>query len=29
MNRKSTPLVAGRRLAVYRQILLDAGAAIR
>jgi hypothetical protein len=28
-SRKSTPLVAARRLAVYRQLLLDAGVAIR
>jgi hypothetical protein len=28
-NRNSTPLVAARRLAVYRQLLLDAGAPIR
>jgi hypothetical protein len=27
-NRSSTPLVAGRRLAVYRQLLLDAGVPI-
>ncbi len=27
-NRNSTPLVAGRRLAVYRQLLLDAGVPI-
>jgi hypothetical protein len=28
-NRNSAPLVAGRRLAVYRQLLLDAGVSIR
>jgi hypothetical protein len=28
-NRNSTPLVAARRLAVYRQLLLDAGVPIR
>jgi hypothetical protein len=28
-SRNSTPLVAARRLAVYRQLLLDAGVAIR
>lgn len=27
-NRNSTPLVVGRRLAVYRQLLLDAGVPI-
>jgi hypothetical protein len=27
-SRNSTPLVAGRRLAVYRQLLLDAGVLI-
>jgi len=28
-NRNSTPLVAARRLAVYRQLLLDVGVPIR
>jgi hypothetical protein len=28
-SRTSTPLVAARRLAVYRQLLLDAGVRIR
>jgi hypothetical protein len=28
-NRNSTPLVAARRLAVYRQLLLDAGVPLR
>ena len=28
-NRNSTPLVAARRLAVYRQALLDVGVPIR